>query len=62
MSAFDVKREIGFVKNKILRLPNFTLAPNILRLVITLKHLKKDFPEEQIMFSDFERNERVKHG
>jgi len=43
------------VADKIMRLPNLNLSPNILRLALILKHLREMFPHEQIVFGDYQR-------
>lgn len=47
----EIKKELTKIKSNYLQLPNFSLSPNILRLMIGIKYLKKDFPEEHIIIS-----------
>jgi hypothetical protein len=58
-TPLQVKKELAVVKEKILRLPNFSFPPNILRLHIFLKQLRREFEEENIVFSSLDQ-ERLK--
>lgn len=53
LSLFEVTQKLNDVKRHINRLPNFSLPPNVLKLCIASKYLCKEFPNANIILSDF---------
>jgi hypothetical protein len=43
LSLHQIKRELLQVRNKIEKLPDFSQPPNLLRLSLFMKHLRKEF-------------------
>jgi hypothetical protein len=58
LSFVEISTELAAVREQITRLPNFGLGPAVLRMVLAIKQLRKEFPEEVISLAEFCREDR----